>query len=223
MDERETPRFVATIDAAPPTAEAPAFGVPPTAEMPALSPTLVALPDVAPSRAPRERARGRPPRVMSRVLLVAIAAAGALFVTGVGNDMLGALRGGATARTVPVEGGSLLRAVALEAALRGLPAGRVETLRVAADRIDARVVAGGRVRLVRVTSRGWVIDVPGPGRPSGRTVRVDPRAPARIIRRTGRRATSVSHLTLERGRWQIVFQDGALFSANTNGRAVRRG
>jgi hypothetical protein len=164
---------------------------------------------------------------MSRVLLLGIAAAFALFAAGVGGDLLGMIRGGASARTVPVEGGSLLRAGALEAALRGLPQGGVETLRVAADRIDARVVVGDRVRLVRVTQRGWVADVPAPAKPAGRTVKVDPRAPARFIRTvargTDRRAEDVSFLELDGSRWHLMFADGRQFSADAHGRAVRRG
>src|SRR5262245_41719303 len=125
----ETPDFVATIE------DAPAVGFRATAEAPAavVAPTQEFIP--APERAaPPERPQHRPghsPRVMSRVLLVAIAAAIALYAAGVGSDLFGMIRGGASARTVPVEGGSLLRAVALKAALHGLPPGRVEALRVA--------------------------------------------------------------------------------------------
>jgi hypothetical protein len=165
---------------------------------------------------------------MTRVLLAAIAAAFALYAAGVGSDLLELIRGGASARTVPVEGGSLLHARALEAALRGLPEDApVEALRVAADRIDARVVVDGRVRQVRVTAHGWVADVPMPAKPSGRSLRIDPRAPARIVRtvtrRTRRRAGGVSHLELAGSRWQLVFEDGRQFSADVRGRDVRAG
>src|SRR5690242_2502146 len=140
----ETPDFVATIEDAPTvtfaaTAEAPAPLVAPTQEF---TPVRPAPDRPGPARSPRHH-----PRVMSRVLLLAIAAAVALYAAGIGGTLLGMIRGGASARTVPVEGGSLLRAVALEAALHGLPQGPVEALRVSADRIDARVVVDGHVRL----------------------------------------------------------------------------
>src|SRR5689334_18957054 len=198
----ETPDFVATIE------DAPAVAFPPTVEAPA--PAAAAPTEPHAAVAPRPVAPRRP-RVMSRVLLVPIAAAVALYVAGVGGGLIGMIRGGASARTVPVEGGSLLRAVALEAALHGLPQGRVEALRVAADRIDARVVVGDRVRLVRITSRGWVTDLPAREKPSGTTVRVDPRAPARIVRTV--KHANVAHLLLEGPRWQLVLDDGRQYSA----------
>ncbi|WP_028067871.1 hypothetical protein [Solirubrobacter soli] len=216
----ETPDFVATIE------DAPAF--PLTAEAPAaaaIAPTQEFRP---PQREP-DRARparrspraGQSPRVMSRVLLAAIAAAIALYAAGIGGDLLGMIRGGASARTVPVEGGSLLRAVALEAALHGLPPGRVEALRVSADRIDARVVIDGHVRLVRITSRGWVTDLPAPEKPARRWVRVDARAPARIVRTV--KQANVAYLLLDGARWQLVLDDGRQYSADRHGRTVRRG
>jgi hypothetical protein len=131
------------------------------------------------------------------------------------------IRGGASARTVPVEGGSLLRAVALETALHGLPQGRVEALRVAADSLDARVVVDDRVRLVRIDARGWVTDLPAPEKPTGASVRVDARAPARIIRAV--RRAKVAYLLLEGPRWQLVLEDGRQFSADVHGRNIRRG
>jgi hypothetical protein len=211
----DEPGFVATIGDAPATVDAPtAVLEPPTREW------------AAPPPAPRPRPQ-RPRRVMSRLLLIAITAGFALYVAGVGGELFSLLRGGAAARTVPAEGGSLLRAVAFEAALKGLPPGRIEALRVAADRLDARVVVDGRVRVVRVTDTGRVTDLPAPERPTGTTLRVDTRAPARIVRaatrRTGRGAASVSHLALEGRRWQLTFTDGAQFSADRHGRGLRRG
>ena len=226
----ETPGFVASIDgvpavevraaAFPSTAEAPAAALPATAEMPAVA----AAPTAPRGRGPARRRRRRRPLVMSRVLLAAIAAAFALYAAGAGSELLGLIRSGASARTVPAEGGSLLRAVALKAALRGLPQGRVEALRVTADRVDAQVVVDGSVRLVRVTARGWVTDVPAGEKPTGTRVRVDPRAPARLVRTVTRRTSaSVSHLLLEGSRWQLVLEDGRQFSADLHGRAVRVG
>jgi hypothetical protein len=216
-----TPDFVATIDGAP-AAEDLAF--PPTAE--ALAPAVAPTKELSPV-APQRPGRRRPPRVMSRVLLAAVAAAIALYAAGVGGNLLGMVRNGAAARVVPSEGGSLLRTVALEAALHGLPQGRVEGLRVAADRIDARVVVDGRVRLVSITSRGRVTDLPANDEPTGTTVRVDARAPARFVhtvtRRTGRGPANVSHLLLEGARWQLLLEDGRQYSADAHGRAVRRG
>jgi hypothetical protein len=211
----QTPDFVATIAGAPPveddfprTAEAPAAAVAPTEQF-------------EPRRHRPPPRRPHHPRVMSRVLLVGVAAAIALYAAGVGGNLLGMIRGGASARTVPVEGGSLLRAVALETALHGLPRGRVEALRVSADRLDARVVVDDHVRLVRIDARGWVTDLPAPERPTGTTVRVDARAPARIMRTVGR--AKVAYLLLEGPRWQLMLDDGRQYSANRNGRNVRRG
>jgi hypothetical protein len=226
----ETPGFVATIKDAP----APAFAEParlvaPTQEIPALAPERAAASanTLSPPRRGRGRGRGRssrPPRVMSRVLLLAIAAGIALYAGGVGSELLGLIRSGASARTVPVEGGSLLRARALEVALHGLPRGRIEALRVAADRIDARVAVGDRVRLVRITQRGWVADVPAPEKPSGHWVRVDPRAPARILRTVSRRAPAeAAYLLLDGARWQLVLTNGRQYSADAHGRTVRAG
>ena len=105
---------------------------------------------------------------MSRVLFLAIVAAAVLIGvrsgTGVFDGVQDALRGQADAitRTVPVEGGSLLRADALKAALAGLPAGDVVYLRVSRDRIDAQVVVGERLHNVRVTAAGRVFDIPTP-------------------------------------------------------------
>jgi hypothetical protein len=227
MDEQ--PGFVATIEDAPGTFVRPMGAIAPTDEHTVLAPHPLDPPRATPP-GPRPRSARRPPRparAMSRILLIGIAAAFALYGAGIGGNLLGLIRGGASARTVEVDGGSLLRASALEAALRGLPPGQVETLRVAADRIDARVVVDGRVRLVRVTRRGWVADLPSPDRPSGRTVKVDPRAPARFVRtvtrRTGRRAGAVSFVELDGARWQLMFGDGRQFSADTHGREVRAG
>src|SRR4051794_17521138 len=127
----ETPGFVATIKDAPaPVFAEPARLVASTQEIPVLAPERAAA--SANTLSPPRRGRGRssrPPRVMSRVLLLAIAAGIALYAGGVGGELLGLIRSGASARTVPVEGGSLLRARALEVALHGLPQGRIEALR----------------------------------------------------------------------------------------------
>ena len=131
---------------------------------------------------------------MSRLLFLAIVAAALLTglrsVTGVFDGLEDALRGQADAitRTVPVEGGSLLRADALKAALAGLPAGKVQYLRVSRTRIDAQVVAGERLHNVRVTAAGRVFDIPTRARGRGGAVRVNARAPARIVRTAARRA-----------------------------------
>src|SRR4051794_3926013 len=108
----ETPDFVATLEGKT------AVAFPATAETPA---AVIAPESPAPSPRSRRRRPRHGPRVMSRVLLAAIAASIALYAAGVGGNLLGLVRGGASARAVPAEGGSLLRAVALEAALHGLP------------------------------------------------------------------------------------------------------
>ena len=148
------------------------------------------------------------------------------------GDIEDAIRGRAdgVTRTVPVEGGSLLRASAFAAALEGLPAGDVEMLRLAPGELDAQVIVDGRRHSVRVTSSGRVLDVPTPGGARLAPVRVDPRAPARIIRtaarRAGRSPADVSYLVLMRigGRpqWQLFFKDGLRFSSSASGRSVRR-
>ena len=137
---------------------------------------------------------------MSRVLLVAIVVGFALYAATTGGRLIGMVREGASARVVPAEGGSPPRAVAFEAALQGLPeTASVETLRVTADRLDARVVVDGKVRLVVITA--LVTDPPAPESPTGKTVRFDTRAPARIVhavtRRSGRGPASISHLSLD--------------------------
>src|SRR4051794_38895839 len=96
----ETPGFVATIEDAP----APAFAgsarlSAPTREIPALAPerAAAAARPLSPPRRRRGRGRpSRPPRVMSRVLLLGIAAAIALYAGGVGGELLGLIRGGAS-------------------------------------------------------------------------------------------------------------------------------
>ena len=159
------PAFVATLEGSAASATAPAPALPETAEQPVAAPTRVSAPRAAPAAPapPRPARRRRPrrgPRVMSRVLFLAIVAVAVLIGvrsgTGVFDGVQDALRGQADAitRTVPVEGGSLLRADALKAALAGLPAGDVEYLRVSRDRIDAQVVVGERLHSVRVTAAG---------------------------------------------------------------------
>ncbi|MDA0182963.1 hypothetical protein OJ997_21820 [Solirubrobacter phytolaccae] len=234
MQEQETPAFVATIAGAPVATPAPvpvpAFA--PTAEQRVVTaPTAEQSAVTAPPPRRRPRARGRrsrPRRVMTRVLLAGIVVAFAVYAVGTGSNLVQRLRDGASVRTVPADGRSLLRAVALERALQALPpAAQVESLRVSADRLEARVAVGNRVRLVRVTERGWVAETPSTSAPTGARVRIDPRAPARLIRtvtrRTGRSPARVAHVTLETARWQLVFKDGAQFSANVHGRDVRRG
>ena len=225
---RDEPNFVASIAGAPasPSSSSPPPPVePPTMEQPDTVPEAWS---VAPQRPRPKPRRKQHQRIMSRVLLLAIVVGFAVYAAGTGGPLIGMLREGASARVVPAEGGSLLRAVAFQAALQGLPeTASIETLRVAADRIDARVVVDGKVRLVRVTAKGMVTDLPAPESPTGKTVRFDPRAPARIVRtvtaRTGRGPATISHLSLDGARWQLVFDDGAQFSADARGRDVRRG
>ena len=221
---RDEPNFVASIAGAPMNPSPPPVE-PPTKEQPLTVPE--AWSDAPASTHGRETPQAAPAHDVAgaagrdrRLLRV--------YAATTGGRLIGMVREGASARVVPAEGGSLLRAVAFEAALQGLPeTASVETLRVAADRIDARVVVDGKVRLVRVTAKGLVTDLPAPESPTGKTVRFDPRAPARIVRavtrRTGRGPASISHLSLDGSRWQLVFDDGAQFSADARGRDVRRG
>ena len=236
------PAFVATLEGSTASAPAPAPALPETAEQPVAAPTRVSAPRAAPAtptpaRPARRRRPRRGPRVMSRLLFLAIVAAAVLIGvrsgTGVFDGVQDALRGQADAitRTVPVEGGSLLRADALKSALVGLPAGDVVYLRVSRDRIDAQVVVGDRLHNVRVTAAGRVFDIPTPDGARGDVLRVNSRAPARIARtaarRAGRKPSSVSYLMLldlgGRSVWQLVFDDGLRFAADASGRNVRRG
>lgn len=229
----QEPGFVATIGTDPPPSASPTplavtavheRVAAPTLELPA-APAAV-RPRRHPRASSRPRRRGHR-RAMSGILLAGIVAVIALYAAGAGNELFGSLRNGGAVRTVPAEGGSLLRAVALEAALQGLPRGRLQSLRVTAGHLDAEVVVAGELHRVRVTDRGWVTDVPTPERPSGARVRVDARAPARLVRtatqRANRRVESVDHVRLDGSRWQLVFKDGAQFSADRSGRDVRRG
>jgi hypothetical protein len=227
------PGFIATIGSDPPLPASPtalsATAVHERVAAPTLEVPEAPVP-VRPHRRPRSwprPRRGRHRRAMSGILLAGIVAVIALFATGMGHELFGSLRKGGAVRTVPAEGGSLLRAAGLEAALQGLPRGRVQSLRVSAGHLDAEVVVAGELHRVRVTDRGWVTDVPTPERPSGARVRVDARAPARLVRtatqRANRRVESVDHVRLDGSRWQLVFKDGAQFSADRSGRDVRRG
>jgi hypothetical protein len=128
------------------------------------------------------------------------------------------------------EPGSLLRAKELRAALAKLPRGDVKLLRVAPERIDAQVAGGGQMKLVQVRADGGVTTVTTPASIPGEPVRVNPAAPARIVRtatrRAGRDAGDVAYLVLARfgprAQWQLFFDDGLHFSASASGRNVRR-
>ena len=84
---------------------------------------------------------------------------------------------------------------------------------------------------MRVTAAGRVFDIPTRARGRGGAVRVNARAPARIVRtaarRAGRRPASVSYLVLldlgGRSVWQLVFDDGLRYTASAGGGSVRRG
>ena len=162
MQQWETPGFVATLEGQS-TEPFAAAGSAATIEQPVAHPPTIEQPvaqvPTFPPPPPR-RARGRhrrSHRAMSRVLLAGVVAALAFYAVGAGRGLVDHLRDGANVRTVPADGGSLLRAVGLRAALQALPRdGRVESLRVSADRLDARVAVGDHIRLVRVTDRGWV-------------------------------------------------------------------
>ena len=103
-------------------------------------------------------------------------------------------------------------------------------LRVAPERIDAQVIVDGRMQNVQVTSDGRVTTVETPAPGTGESVRVNPAAPARIVRTAARRAgrdpESVSYLVLLRigdaAEWQLFFDDGLHFSASASGKRVRR-
>src|SRR5829696_5459563 len=110
---RDEPNFVASIAGAPasPSSSSPPPPVePPTMEQPVTVPEAWSVAPQRPQPRPKQR-RKQHQRMMSRVLLLAIVVGFAVYAAGTGGPLIGMLREGASARVVPAEGGSLLRAV----------------------------------------------------------------------------------------------------------------
>jgi hypothetical protein len=219
----------------PPVAHTPA----PEAITPAPQPQQFSAP-------PMPRYQGRRRRGGSIVALIflmsiAVAGAGAFFTFSQAGDAIDGLEG-AIREAIPTvvaptpagggeeAGGSLLRTRDFKAALAKLPSGDIMLLRVAPDRIDAQIADGGQMKIVQVRADGGVTTVTAPVGNPGRPVKVDPAAPARIVRTAARRAgrdpSDVSYLVLTRfgprAEWQLFFGDGLHFSASASGKKVRR-
>jgi hypothetical protein len=193
----------------------------------------------APAPSPRVRRRRRRP-VIRLILFVAFAG---VVIWGVGpllqlgrdaaDELESAVREAVPTVVEPpagLEKESLFRHAALRDALAQLPAGDIQSLRVAPERIDAQVVADGKLHIVQVTSDGRVSTVEASVGAPGEAVRVNAAAPQRIVRtaarRAGRSPEAVSYLVLMsiggKSEWQLFFDDGLHFSANSTGKKVRK-
>lgn len=213
----------------PPVAHTPVAEAPP-------QPQQFTPPPMSPTPRRRRRAGG----FVSLIFLasLAVVGAGAFFTLNEAEDAIDGIKGAIreavpTAVAPPQEGtaeGSLLRTRDLRAALAKLPAGDVLLLRVAPERIDAQIADGNEMKIVQVRADGGVTTVTAPVGSPGRPVKVDPAAPARIVRTATRRAnrdpSDVSYLVLTRfgprAEWQLFFTDGLHFSASASGKKVRR-
>ncbi len=217
----------------PPVAHSPA----PEAITPASEPPSFSAPPMP--RYQRKRRRGLGFLFLIILLSIVTAVAGGIFslvqVTSDAVDGIeGAIREAVPTAVAPApegtEQGSLLRTRDLRAALAKLPSGDILLIRVAPARIDAQIADGRQMKIVQVRADGGVTTVTSPVSNPGRPVRVDPAAPARIVRTAARRAgrdpSDVSYLVLTRfgprAEWQLFFGDGLHFSASASGRKVRR-
>jgi hypothetical protein len=134
--------------------------------------------------------------------------------------------GEATPEAVSLGDGSLLEPANLRKALARLPDGRVTVLTVRQDGLDGTVNADGRTTVVHMTADGQLTTVKAPVAVPGKSVRLNPAVPARIVRtvtrRTGLDPGEISQLILANGRWTLQFPDGQQFTANAKGTKVRR-
>jgi hypothetical protein len=135
--------------------------------------------------------------------------------------------------TLPVGlgAGSLLRPAGLRAAVARLrPLGRLGDLRVAPERINAQLVHGTALRIAQLGSDGSLTrnDVATAGASLGTFpwARVNALAPSRMVRATGRRASSVDYLVLidfaGKPSWNLYFKDGTHYAAGADGRHPQR-
>jgi hypothetical protein len=135
-----------------------------------------------------------------------------------------------TATTTPSDGTTLIDAKALASALDKLPAGDIQMLRVAPERINANISVNGKLHVVQVTAGGDVSDVTTPADGQGDSVKVNPAAPARIVRtaakRAGRRPSDLNYLVLMhlagKDEWQLFFADGTHYAGSAGGTKVRK-
>jgi hypothetical protein len=130
-----------------------------------------------------------------------------------------------------LERDSLLRRQNLARALRRLRAvtraERVRLLRVDAESVIVQTADAGRTQLARMS---WDRDAeivstsPGGAGTAFPWPRIDPSAPARIVRATTRRPSSFSYVVLVDAaglRWSAFLRDGKGFTASLDGREVR--
>jgi hypothetical protein len=204
---------------------------PPPQQQPA--PTLQA-PRPAPPR--RRRRRGSFARLIFFCVVVLVIAGGASSVIQWGKDAVdrgqNALRDAIPSPVVEnagpgdLDGGSLLEPTTLRKAVSKLPDGRVTVLTVNANSLDATLTADGKTTLVHMDADGKMTTVNAPVAVPGRSVRLDPAAPSRIVRAVTRRADAtpddISRLVLANRSWTVQLVGGTQFTANAKGTKVRR-
>lgn len=125
-----------------------------------------------------------------------------------------------------LDGGSLLRRATLRKALAQLPDGRVTVLTLRPDGLNATLTSDGTTTLVTINADGNMTTIDAPVAIPGKSVRLDPAAPGRIVRtvtrRSGRDADAISRLVLANGQWTVQLADGRQYTANAKGTKVRR-
>jgi hypothetical protein len=207
----------------------------PDTPAPAPTPAFQAPPPRAPAR-PRRRRRGGFSRLIFLVVLLVIAGSGAGSLFTLGKTAVdsgrNALRDAIPTPIVEDAGpgdsdaGSFLEPAGLRKAMAKLPAGRVTILTIRPNGLDATVIADGRTKLVHMDAAGNVTTVGAPVEIPGKSVKLDPAAPGRIVRtvtrRTGKSPAAISQLVLANGTWTAQLDGGAQFTANAKGTKVRR-
>jgi hypothetical protein len=210
------------------TEEAPA-----PAPAPQPAPTFQAPPPRAPVR---RRRRGGFSRLIFAGVILLVVAGGASSLVQFGKDTVergqNALRDAIPTPIVEntgpgdLDGGSLLEPATLRKAVAKLPDGRVSVLTIRSNGLDATVTADGKTTLVHMEADGNLTTVDAPVEIPGKSVRLDPAAPARIVRtvtrRTGEQPDAISQMVLANGSWTVQFSGGEQFTANAKGTKVRR-
>jgi hypothetical protein len=127
-----------------------------------------------------------------------------------------------SATTAPEALGSLYSTAGLRKALDQLPGGRVTMLALRADSLDATLTRQGNTTVVHLTADGDVSSASSPVSLPGKSVKVDPAAPARIIRTLKRRrAGTVTNMVLIEGAWRVTTGKG-IYEASVSGKRVKR-
>jgi hypothetical protein len=186
-----------------------------------------------PRRRRVRRRGGGMSRLIFFVVLIVIVAATFGSVVKVGKDTIdkganaikNALPTPTTQAKIPSQP-SLLKAGALSSVLKQLPKGRLKSLKVSADTIDAQVVADGKLTMVHVTRDGDMTTFKAPVSLPGKSLEVDPNAPARIIRKAHKHAGDLKYMLVTgiagTPTWQVFFSDGSIYSANLKGSQVHK-